>query len=262
MTQLESIFLGIVQGLTEFLPVSSSGHLTILEHLFSIETNLVFFNVAVHAGTLVATLIYFRKKLLNLTTSALSGDASSLRYILLIFIASVPAGIVGILLSDTIDRIFASTILVGVGYIITTAALFYLSHKFSHNDSSHEDAKQLTFIDALIIGIFQAVAIIPGVSRSGLTIVAGAYRKLDIDEAFDFSFILSIPAISGALLLQASDVASTTHAQAAVIGGVVACISGYGALIVFKKVLSRKRIKPFMWYCFSLALFIILISYT
>ncbi|NIM03664.1 undecaprenyl-diphosphatase, partial [bacterium] len=191
MSYSQAIILAIVQGLTEFLPVSSSGHLVIFQKLFNLTEPPVLFDILIHVGTLGAILLYFRKEIVKI----------SKKTIWLIFIGTIPALVVGLLLQGYISLIFDSLKLVGVTLLIT-AGLLFLSKQFSQLNRRFSHLK---WLDALFIGAFQALAILPGISRSGSTIVSGMWRKLDRKTAFQFSFYLAIPAILGALTLQIPD---------------------------------------------------------
>ena len=211
MNTLEALILGIVQGMTEFLPVSSSGHLVLLQKIFGINEPALVFDTAVHGGTLIAVLVVLRQdiwKILRRIFQPLT---------LYLIIATIPAVIAALLFKDRVEAAFASGAFLGFAFLGTSALLF-LSEKL-YRSSQKQDGyparleaaapgrfqDEMNWIDALVIGLFQAVAIIPGLSRSGSTISAGLSRRLNRDFAARFSFLLSIPAILGALALQARD---------------------------------------------------------
>ncbi|MCA9390231.1 undecaprenyl-diphosphate phosphatase, partial [candidate division WWE3 bacterium] len=198
MTLFTTIILGIIQGLTEFLPISSSGHLILLEHLFGISDPSVFFNVLLHVGTLLAVFFYFREKIWHLFMAVLKFDPNALRYIGFGIVATIPAGIIGIVFSDLIEPILTSSITAGIGFIITGAALLSLKKIGTMTTKLETNHYQLpdsfTVLDAILIGTAQAFALLPGISRSGSTITAARWRGLNALDAFDFSFFLSIPA--------------------------------------------------------------------
>ncbi len=247
MSYLQAIFLAIVQGLTEFLPISSSGHLVIFQKLFHFSEAPVFFDVLVHVGGLGAILVFFRKELVKI----------SRKTVWLIIIGTIPAIIIGLFLQAHINQIFNSLKLVGVALLINSGLLF-LSKRF---ESLNRSFREMKWLDAFLIGCFQAIAIIPGVSRSGSTIIAGLGRKLDRETAFKFSFYLAIPAILGALILQIPDLIYSPYGYLgqSVLGMVVAGIVGYGALIILEKVLIKTRLWLFGFYCLVLGIVVLLI---
>lgn len=247
MSYPQAIFLAIVQGLTEFLPISSSGHLVIFQKLFNLVEPPVLFDILVHIGTLIAILVYFRKALVKI----------SQKTVWLIIIGTVPAAITGLFLQNYITQIFNSLKLVGVTLLVTGGLLLLskqfkqLSRRFSH----------LKWLDALFIGTFQALAILPGISRSGATIVSGLWRKLDRETAFQFSFYLAVPAILGALILQTPDLIyfSCDYLEQGILGMVIAGAVGYGALKILEKVLLNAKFWLFGVYCLVLGIIVLFI---
>jgi undecaprenyl-diphosphatase len=255
VTFLEALILGLVQGLTEFLPISSSGHLGLVQNLFGLKENIVTFNVIVHAGTLVAVLIFFRRELLALITSLLQAlinksvkaIPSQIPYL---FIATLPAVFLSILLMPILNTLLVSLPAIGIGLIITSIILFTTDKYLS----SHESLKEMNWKDSLIIGLFQALAIFPGISRSGSTVGAGVIRGLSRKTAFNFSFLLSIPVIIGALLF---DLVNRTELSqynysSLLISFISAFISGYLALSVFKKIFLDNKLSWLGYYCLFL----------
>jgi len=208
MTLIEAIILGIIQGATEFLPISSSGHLAILPELFSMTAPDLTMAGLVHAGTLLAVLIYFREDIGAILKAFWRGirgrqpwaePESRLGW--LILLGSIPVGIVGILFSDFFDEVFG-TPAVAAGFLLVTAVLLILGERLLSGEKS---TGQLTWVDALVVGLFQMLALFPGISRSGSTIVGGLLRGLDRPEAARFGFLIGIPAIGGAGLLSILD---------------------------------------------------------
>lgn len=247
MSYLQAIFLAIVQGLTEFLPVSSSGHLVIFQKLFHFSEPPILFDVLVHVGTLGAILVFFREELVKI----------SRKTVWLIIIGTVPAVIIGLFLQTYINQIFNSLKLVGAALLVTSSLLF-LSKRFK---SLNRSFKEMKWLDAFLIGCFQAIAIIPGVSRSGSTIVAGLGRKLNRETAFKFSFYLAVPAILGALILQTPDLiySPCAYLGQGFLGMVVAGIVGYGALRILEETLIKARLWLFGFYCLALGIVILLL---
>ncbi len=245
MSFLQAIFLAIVQGLTEFLPISSSGHLIIIQKMFQMEVP-VLFDILVHVGTLMAILFYFRHRLLRI----------SKRQILLVAIGTIPAALLGFFLDKYISQIFGSLRLVGFS-LLTTSFLLLSTRKVT----PAKNKKELNWLDALVVGIFQAIAILPGVSRSGATVCCGLLRKLDGETAFQFSFFLAIPAIVGALVLQLPELISSSpeFLTISTVGLFVSGIVGYFSLIALRDVLRSGKVYYFGIYCFVVGIIVILI---
>ncbi|MCY3746549.1 MAG: undecaprenyl-diphosphate phosphatase [Acidobacteria bacterium] len=272
-----SLLLGIVQGLTEFLPVSSSGHLVLGRALLpdeALRSPGVLFEIVVHLGTLTAALIYLRREVFGLV-SALAGTGGTTPegrdavragrgLVGLLLVASIPAAVVGVAFQDQIHHAFSGMGFAAGGLVLTGAVLLYFRRP---PEETNGDATRIRTIpllprglaDALWIGIAQAAAIFPGVSRSGLTIVAGRQRGVSPADAARFSFLLSAPAIAGATLLEgASALGSGALAEA---GGVVALELTVGFLTAFVAGtfalrwvfdwLARERFHQFGWYCLS-----------
>jgi len=252
-------FLSIVQGLTEFLPVSSSGHLVLFQKIFALEPP-VLFDIFVHVGTLGAILFYFRKELRDLIKGIFKKEKASLYFLILIIIGTIPAVIVGLLLEERVEVIFDSFKLVGIALLITSLLLF-LTRLFK-DKLKKEKMTSSNWKDALFVGLFQALAILPGISRSGATISSGLFRGFKRDLAFKFSFFLAIPAIIGALILQIPDLASysTDLMTQALIGMFIAGGVGYFALKILKKSLVGSRFWVFGVYCLLLGVGVLIFS--
>lgn len=247
MNTVDTIILGIVQGLTEFLPVSSSGHLVILQHIFKDFKQVgISFDVLIHLATLVSVLIYFNKKIKEIIFT------KNIKYILLIIIATIPAGIIGVLFKDKIESVFTNVKLVSFSLIFTGIILF-ISDKIKYTNKSEKD---ITFLDAIIIGIFQAISIVPGVSRSGSTITSAIFRGINRETATQFSFILSIPAILGAVILSIDDFQKikTTEYIPYLSGFIAAFITGLISLKLLTLIIKSKNLKYFAFYCWSVAI--------
>ena len=249
MTSTQAFFLGIVQGLTEFLPVSSSGHLVLFQSFLGITTPPFFFDVLVHSGTLLAVVIYFRHQLIGFTRTHLSQ----------LIIATIPAVLVGLFVYTTSLEIFTNLYLTSLSFLLTSVLLF-LTTKVKTTTSI--SSTKITSTRALLIGIFQAIAILPGVSRSGSTISAGIFTGLSKNTAFTFSFILSIPAILGALTLNLTNMSNldVTLTLPSLIGFSAALISGLVSLCLLNYVLKRKNLLPFAVYTYLLGSFLLGLS--
>ncbi|MEW6679979.1 MAG: undecaprenyl-diphosphate phosphatase, partial [bacterium] len=196
---LDSIILGIVQGLTEFFPISSSAHLVIIPSLLKIPFPSIFFDVCLHLGTLFAVIIFWFSKIKNITISLfkLKRDDDA-RLGLLIIVAMIPSGVIGALFKDPLEKLFESPIRVAF-LLLVTGVLLFLTRFFK------EKKEKINLFDALIIGLFQGLAIAPGISRSGSCISSGLFLGLKRELAFDFAFLLSIPAILAAFILKLKD---------------------------------------------------------
>jgi undecaprenyl-diphosphatase len=243
MNLIQSLFLGVVQGLTEFLPISSSGHLVIVQSLIpNFSQPGIVLDVVLHAGTIFSILIYFWKNLYILVK----------KYWIQIIVGSIPAGILGVLIESRIETVFESTMVVGFALIIT-AFLNFLTDKTKSTKS------KVGFKSALFIGIAQAIAIVPGISRSGSTIFAGTKMGIEKKDAAEFSFLLSIPAVLGANLLQISKFKLIDNDSLFIylVGFVSAFISGYFAIKIVYKALKRNGFKYFSYYLIAVGVLVL-----
>ncbi len=263
MTALKSIILGIVQGLTEFLPVSSSGHLVIFQKLLKFNDPGVLFEIAVHLGTLVAVIIYFRKDIWEIIQSIFNWkkDASEnikcAHHLLFhLIIASVITAIIGFAFKDTFESLFENTVLVGFMLIITGSILF-ASDKIRNTTK-----KKMSVPSSLLVGFAQSIAIIPGISRSGATITTGIFTGRTRNLATRFSFLLSIPAILGATLLKLKDlhsaVSSGSMALNFILGGIAAAVVGYFAISFLIKMIKQAKLFYFSIYCWIIGIITII----
>ncbi|MBU0998385.1 undecaprenyl-diphosphate phosphatase [Patescibacteria group bacterium] len=243
MDYIWSLVLGVLQGFTEFLPISSSGHLVLVQSLIpSFRQPGVLFDVCLHFGTLFAVLFFFRKKLFKL----------SFKYILYIVVATIPAVIVGYILKDSISSLFSSVGIVGVALVITGLLNFLTSKQ-------KEEEKSLDYKKSLFIGLMQAFAIVPGISRSGSTIFAGTKSGLSSKDAAEFSFLMSVPAIIGANILEVySNWGESINYITYFIGFLAAFISGVLAIKIVLKFLEDKKFKVFAFYCLVLGIITLL----
>jgi undecaprenyl-diphosphatase len=241
----EAILWGLVQGLTEFLPVSSSGHLVLVPAFLGIEPPDLATSAVLHLGTLIAVLVYYRKDLLWLVLNFRS-DIVARRVATLLVLGTIPAVVLGLLFEDTIGQLQESTTAVGAALIVTGAVLFFIS-RATTGDGDVESAGPR---DAVIIGAAQALALVPGISRSGMTISAGFLRGLTREQAARFAFLLSVPVIFGGGLLQALDIAGASGLGAELgVGVIAAAVSGYAAIAGLIRGLTRWGMKPFAYYC-------------
>ncbi len=243
MTLLESFFLGIVQGLTEFIPVSSSGHFVLISSVLNLSEPSLAFNVALHFGTLLALLVYFRSDIIKLLSLK---KASSRQLLTLIILATIPAALIGYFFNQFFEETFSQPIPAAI-FLILTAFLLWLAEQLYRPQRALTTMK---WLDALVIGLFQALAIFPGVSRSGATISAGLFMKLEREEATRFAFLMAIPIIFGASVLEAKEVQFfVANWQQTLVGLLSAFFSGYIAISFLLKYVKKKSLKPFAFYC-------------
>jgi undecaprenyl-diphosphatase len=253
MTVWESLILGAVQGVTEFLPVSSSGHLVMGQALFEIRIPGVRFEVALHVATLASVLLVYRARIRTLlTTAVLRREREELRYLGLLLVATIPAGTVGILLGDSLEALFDRPSVVGIALIATGALLFSTRWALRR-----ESSPKIAVGSALLIGVAQAFAIIPGISRSGATVVTALWLGVSPVEAAAFSFLMSIPAIAGAGVLQLGGLGETPGAPSGLVlalGSVAAAAAGILAIRLFLVMLKNRSFPAFAWYCWAAGL--------
>ncbi len=263
MDLIQILALAIVQGLTEFLPVSSSAHLILVPIIFEWPDQGLAFDVAVHVGSLVAVMVYFRKQLQRMSRDWVQcliarkqvGE-SGLAWA--VIIGTIPAGLAGLLLNDYIELNLRSPLVIAAATIIFGFLLWYASAKGKQNRSEHN----LTIADILFIGVMQAVALIPGTSRSGITITAGLLLGLRSDAAARFSFLLSIPLIMASGGLKTIELIQDSVAvdwQALIYGAVLSAISAYICIHYFLKLLEKVGMMPFVIYRLALGTLLIVL---
>jgi undecaprenyl-diphosphatase len=270
ITIIQAIILGIVQGLTEFLPVSSSAHLVFATDVLGLQQNVAF-DTLLHLGTLLAVVGYFWKDLVVIISSFFSSLLDIFRgrfkegleekpfkkLSWLLLVGTIPAGIMGILFKSEFEALFNSILYVGI-FLIITGLLLWGAERVK---PGHKDVKDISFKNALIIGVAQGIAIAPGISRSGATIAAGLFSGLNRELAARFSFLLSIPAILGAALVQSKDITSFDANTAVLIAGFVsAAIFGYLAIKLLLKIIKERSLMIFAYYCWIVGAAVIIIS--
>lgn len=262
MTILEAIVLGIVQGITEFLPVSSSGHLALMQHFLGLKEPQVFFDVMLHLGTLGAVIIAYKRSIRELASASLSAIANprfyrrpiftingsaDLKLIWFILLGSVPTGAIAIVFKQQLEALFVKPTIVAVMLMITGVVLQLPRLR----RSTVQVDSPVRFWHSPLIGIAQGLAITPGISRSGATISLALLLGISPKQAARFSFLLSIPAILGAVLLNLKDVGSiSVNPMAVVVGTLTSFLVGYIALRVLLAVLDRGKFSGFSYYCF------------
>ncbi len=276
MTYLEGIVMGLVQGLTEFLPVSSSGHLAIFGKLFEMNEPGAAFDVLMHVGTLIAVcVVYFSdiKKLLvegcklladlfynvvQLINSMINKEEVQYRrvvnsayrkFVMLVIVSTIPTGIIGIMIKDTVDIVKSDLLIVGVCLLITACLLVICDM----SEEGKKKPKNVSYADALAVGIAQGAATLPGISRSGTTIAVCTKLGFDRKFAVKYSFILSIPAILGAAVLElpefAEEIKQGTSVGPYMLGTIVAAVVGYVCIKSLLRVVCKKKMKYFAGYC-------------
>ncbi|WP_406535236.1 undecaprenyl-diphosphate phosphatase [Methanobrevibacter sp.] len=268
MDIIQGIIIGIVQGLTEFLPVSSSAHLVFIQKLLGVESSLAF-DTFLHLGTLIAVLWFFRWDIIKMLKSwwLSIGDILQGRFkqgfdedpykrlAWYVILATIPVAIVGLLFEDAVDSLFAGALYVPAFFLFVTGTILYLSQRMaSGNVNLHNISKK----EALWMGLGQACAILPGLSRSGTTIAAGLTIGLDKEFAAKFSFILSIPAIFGAFILQLKDIGSALDVNflPVFLGFVASIVAGYLAIRWMLELIQNKSLDIFAYYCWLMGLIV------
>lgn len=276
MNYFEGIVLGIVQGLTEFLPVSSSGHLAIFGKLFGMNEPGVAFDVMLHVGTLVAVFIVYFSDIKKLVVEGFSllGDffynvlqffsnlkgeqepkyrrvinSAYRKFVMLVIVSTIPTGIIGILIKDTVEIVKSDLMIVGVCLLITACLLVICDM----SENGKKTPKNVTYADAIAVGVAQGAATLPGVSRSGTTIAICTKLGFDRKFAVKYSFILSIPAILGAAILELPELSSSIQETGSlgpcIVGMIVAAAVGYVCIKTLLKIVCKKKMKYFAGYC-------------
>ena len=263
MSILEAAALGLFQGLAEFLPISSSGHLNLLQALFGVEVDhQLLFNILLHVGTLVAVLIVFWKDWLNMLLHPIKD-----RTLLLLFIASLPALAAKIVFDKPLDYVETHNDLLGVCFLLT-GLMLVLTQKWSKRNARRGAEKSRVGVgEALAMGCLQAVGMLPGVSRSGSTIFGGVWAKLNRETAAKFSFMMSAPAIVGGLLSEVKDVVEGgvsigSDLPAILVGMVVAGVVGYFTIRFFMRLITRVSLNGFALYVTLLGVIVIILQLT
>lgn len=268
MEILKSIILGLVQGLSEFLPISSSGHLVIFEDILNFHQDGIAFEVFVHFGTLLSIFVAFRKELKQMILAPIevwlrkSSDEELkeyLRWDFFVIVATIPAGIIGLAFKDQIETAFSNVLFVYFMLAIT-GLIMSLTTKLKSKK------KPFSVKNTFIMGIAQSFAILPGISRSGSTIFAGLAQGIEREKVARFSFIMSIPAVFGAVLLKVKDVLEVGIDSNAmvnyIVGTIVAFISGYFAIIWLLDIVKKGKLQWFGYYCFLVSAIGIIWTFT
>jgi len=261
MSLAQALFLGFIQGITEFLPVSSSGHLVIFQNIFGLKEPNLFFDVSLHFGTLLAVLIVLKQEVFSLIrgsfcflTYTLRGQRDNLseqdrtmaRLAGLIAIGLIPTGLIGFFLRDVFQLLFNSILAVGIMLLIT-GTILWITKMTGEGD---KDTGTVSVLDAILIGFVQGLSIAPGISRSGSTIALALFRKLKKDLAVRFSFLLSIPAILGAMVLEwENPLLHEGELLNVCAGTIIAAVSGYICLKILIRMVQKGHLYYFSPYC-------------
>jgi undecaprenyl-diphosphatase len=258
MSWLEALILGLVQGLTEFLPVSSSGHLELGKEIFNANlaaSDSLTFDVIVHGGTALSTIIVFRKDIIDIARGLFKFAWNvETRFVMLIIVSMIPAAVVGLVFEDQIEQLFSGQILLVGTMLIITSLLLYLA------DNAKKTHKAVKPTDAFVIGIAQAVAILPGISRSGATIATSVLMGISRERAARFSFLMVLPLIIGKMILDLRDIYETGGADikisavALITGFLAAFISGLFAVTWMIRLVKNAKLRYFAYYCFIVGL--------
>ncbi|MDR2471881.1 MAG: undecaprenyl-diphosphate phosphatase [Treponema sp.] len=269
MSVFEAIFLGIVQGITEFLPVSSSGHLVLFQRMLGISEPALFFDTMLHCGTLLAVLVALREDVWSLARRPFQ------RMTALLIISTAVTAAIALFFKEDFEAAFESGQWLGQAFLVTSLALFVSEYLSRRPGSARNDA-EMGWFDAALIGALQGIAIVPGISRSGLTLSGALSRKLERDLAARFSFLLSVPAILGALVLQIKELYDVSRfpsvnpgaasgglaagiGPAPVIAGTLAAaITGFGAVLLMFRIIRQRSLAGFGIYTAILGLLVLL----
>lgn len=243
-----------MQGISEFLPISSSGHLVLMQTLLGINEPIIAFDVLLHAGTLVPVFIVYRRDIWSLIRNPFQ------KLTFLLIVGTIPAVLAALAFGDTVEAMFQGGILLAFGFFVTGVFLLYADRV----QDGYKSAKDVTFVDALVIGLMQAIAITPAISRSGSTITGALARRLDRETAARFSFLLSIPAILGALVLQlvkilrGHDITGGIDPLPMLLGFAAAILSGYLSITFMIRLIRQSKLKYFSYYVFALGTFVLI----
>ena len=273
MTYLTAVVLGLIQGVAEFLPISSSGHLAILQNFLKLgETEEhLFFDVLLHLGTLVAVIAAYWRDVRSVVREGLcmlhlkklprgqKPDRLTRRMILFLIFATLPL-VFAVFFKDAVESLYANTFFIGFA-LVATGFLLFAADRWGHGN---KNARSATIFDALVVGVSQMIAVVPGLSRSGTTISAGMLRGFDRSFAVQFSFLLSIPAVLGANLLSLIDAVQAginwSYVPMYLVGVAVAFVSGYLAIYFLRVIVQRGKFGGFAYYCWGVGLLTLILS--
>jgi undecaprenyl-diphosphatase len=252
VTLIEALILAVVQGLTEWLPLSSSGHLVITQKLLELDPPLIF-DVMLHVGTLIVVIIVFRKDIVDIIKAVAKRDFETEegKLALLIIVGSVPIAVIGLFFHDVIESLFSNLLAVGVALIITGSVLIFSEKRVGK--------RKMGIPDSLLVGLAQGAALIPGISRSGITVATGLLRKIGKATAFRYSFLLSVPAVLGATVMESRDIVMGNIDMAPLfLGATISMIVGYVSLKLLQRIIMNEKFHLFAYYCWAVGIAIIL----
>ena len=254
MDELRIVVLAIIQGITEFLPISSSGHIVLFENLFGNSSNDIVLEVFLHFGTLFSILIFFKKDILDLIKGTLRRDSNSISFCIQVATATIPVIVIVLLFGDAIKSIFTVNILLYT-YLINAIILFATKDKRS-------DKKQLSLVAVIIIGLAQTIALFPGVSRAGITICTGLLLGYNQKAVARFSFFMAIPALLGAVLFESDNIISAVSVgyMPMMLGFLFSMFTGLLALKILFQILENQKMWYFSYYCLFIWFFIVIIN--
>lgn len=248
LTLIDILILAVVQGITEWLPISSFGHLAIVEEYLGLELPLIF-NVTLHVGTLFVVLAVFWRDIIKIAKALVRLDFKTDEGKLALFIAigSVPTALIGFFFHDIFESFSHNLLVVGVALLITGFVLFVSERR--------KTDREVSFLDSLLIGTAQGIAIAPGISRSGVTIATGLLRRVKKEIAFKYSFLLYVPAVIGATVMESRDlVVGNVDLVALFLGTIISMIIGYISLKFLRKIVMKEKIHLFAYYCWIVGL--------
>ena len=252
MNLVEAVFLGIVQALTEWLPISSSGHLVLIQQLLGLNPPLIF-DAMLHLGTLIVVILIFPKDILRILKCFARLDFKSEygRLGLFLIIGTIPAGVLGLGFRGFFESLFYSLSAVAIAFVVTGFILFFTRRG--------KGDRKLNFWDSIFVGIAQGVAIAPGISRSGLTIGVGLMRGVKREMAVKYSFLLSIPAILGALVVEIADLVWEIELTTMLLGMVVSMVVGFLSFKLLLNIINRGKLHQFSYYCWAIGIVTLII---
>jgi undecaprenyl-diphosphatase len=248
LTLIDILILAVVQGITEWLPISSFGHLVIIEKYLGLELPL-FFNVVLHIGTVFVVLVVFWRDITKIAKTLISLDFRTDEGKLSLFIAvgSLPTALIAFFFHDIFESFSHNLLAVGVALLVTGFVLFI--------SKGRKTDRNLSYLDSFLIGTAQGIAITPGISRSGVTIATGFLRRVKKDIAFKYSFLLSVPAVLGAAAMESSDlVLGNVDFIQLFLGAIISMIAGYTSLIFLQKIITKEKFHLFAYYCWIVGL--------
>lgn len=262
MSIIQSIILGVIQGLTEFIPISSSGHLVLVRRLFGFPDQGLAFDVVLHLGTLLAVVCYFAKDWKKTIQEAITKKSKLLWWVI---IATIPAIIAGLFLEDTIDKIFREILWVASFFIITGLIFLTVEKYTAYRMIEKKNLDKINWKDSLMIGLFQIASLFPGISRSGITISGGMFRNLKKQEAARFSFLMATLVILGAGVLGITQLVQQNRLNGAlpdlILGFIFSAVVGYFAIKYLMRYLKRGKLNAFAYYLIGIGIVLLIVRF-